>query len=54
MGLIDWLIVIIPVIFVIGMGLYSRKYVRSVAEAGRSHTCLFQSGSDLMLNYCLN
>ena len=38
MGLIDWLIVVIPVIFVIGMGLYSRKYVRSVADflvAGR-------------------
>jgi len=35
---IDWLIVIIPVTFVIGMGLYSRKYVRSVADflsAGR-------------------
>jgi len=38
MGLIDWLIVIIPVMFVIGMGLYSRKYIRSVADflsAGR-------------------
>ena len=38
MGLIDWLIVIIPVTFVIGMGLYSRKYVRSVVDflsAGR-------------------
>ena len=38
MGLIDWLIVIIPVTFVIGMGLYSRKYVRGVADflaAGR-------------------
>ena len=38
MGLIDWLIVVIPVIFVIGIGLYSRKYVRSVADflsAGR-------------------
>ena len=38
MSLIDWLIVLIPVIFVIGMGLYSRKYVRSVADflsAGR-------------------
>lgn len=38
MGLIDWLIVVVPVAFVIGMGLYSRRYVRSVADflaAGR-------------------
>jgi solute:Na+ symporter, SSS family len=38
MGLIDWLIVIIPVTFVVGMGLYSRKYIRGVADflaAGR-------------------
>lgn len=38
MGLIDWLIVVIPMTFVIGIGLYSRKYVRSVADflsAGR-------------------
>ncbi|MDD5729185.1 MAG: hypothetical protein PHV59_11535, partial [Victivallales bacterium] len=38
MGIIDWLIVVIPVMFVIGMGFYSRKYVRSVADflsAGR-------------------
>jgi len=38
MGLVDWLIVIIPVMFVIGMGLYSRKYIRGVADflaAGR-------------------
>jgi Na+/proline symporter len=38
MGLIDWLIVIIPVAMVIGIGLYSRRYVRSVADflsAGR-------------------
>jgi len=38
MGLIDWLIVIIPVTFIIGMGLYSRKYIRGVADflaAGR-------------------
>ncbi len=38
MGLIDWLIVIIPVTFVIGMGFYSRKYIRGVADflaAGR-------------------
>ena len=35
---IDWLIVIAPVIFIIGMGFYSRKYIRSVADflaAGR-------------------
>jgi solute:Na+ symporter, SSS family len=38
MGWIDWLIVIVPVTFVIGMGLYSRKYIRGVADflaAGR-------------------
>jgi solute:Na+ symporter, SSS family len=38
MGLIDWLIVVIPVTFVIGMGFYSRKYIRGVADflaAGR-------------------
>ena len=38
MGLIDWLIVIIPVVFVLGLGLYSRKYIRGVADylaAGR-------------------
>jgi solute:Na+ symporter, SSS family len=38
MGLIDWLIVIIPVTFVIGIGLYSKKYIRGVADflaAGR-------------------
>ena len=38
MGLIDCLIVIIPVTFVIGMGFYSRKYIRGVADflaAGR-------------------
>ena len=38
MGLIDWLIVIIPVITVLGIGLYSRKYIRGVADflaAGR-------------------
>ena len=38
MGLIDWLIVIVPVTFVICMGLYSRKYIRGVADflaAGR-------------------
>jgi len=33
MGLINWLIVIIPVTFVVGMGLYSRKYIRGVADA---------------------
>ncbi len=38
MGLIDWLIVLIPVSIVLGIGLYSRKYIRSVADflvAGR-------------------
>ena len=38
MGLIDWLIVVIPVTFIVGMGIYSRKYVRSVTDflsAGR-------------------
>ncbi|MFA6931267.1 MAG: sodium:panthothenate symporter [Lentisphaeria bacterium] len=38
MSLIDWLIVIIPVLFVVGMGIYSRKYLRGVADflaAGR-------------------
>jgi hypothetical protein len=38
MSWIDWLIVIIPVGFVYYMGLYSRRYVRSVADflsAGR-------------------
>ncbi|MBE6356189.1 MAG: sodium:panthothenate symporter [Lentisphaerae bacterium] len=38
MSWIDWMIVIIPVAFVYGMGLFSRRYVRSVADylsAGR-------------------
>lgn len=38
MGLLDWLIVVIPVAFVMGMGLYSRKYIRGVSDflsAGR-------------------
>ena len=38
MGLLDWLIVIIPVCFVLGMGMYSRRYLRGVADflaAGR-------------------
>lgn len=38
MGLLDWLIVIIPVAFVMGMGLYSRRYIRGVSDflsAGR-------------------
>ncbi len=38
MGLVDWLIVIIPVLVVLGIGLYTRKYVRGVADylaAGR-------------------
>ncbi|MDD3885789.1 MAG: hypothetical protein PHI35_02840 [Victivallaceae bacterium] len=38
MGWIDWLIVIIPMTFVIGVGIYSKKYARGVADflvAGR-------------------
>jgi Na+/proline symporter len=38
MSWVDWLIVIIPVTFVLGIGFYSRKYIRSVADflaAGR-------------------
>ncbi len=38
MGIWDWLIVIIPTLTVMGIGFYSRKYVRSVADflsAGR-------------------
>ena len=38
MGLLDWLIVFVPVVFVLYMGYYSRRYVRSVADflsAGR-------------------
>ncbi|MBE6375131.1 MAG: sodium:panthothenate symporter [Lentisphaerae bacterium] len=38
MSWIDWMIVLIPLTFVYGMGLYSRRYVRSVADflsAGR-------------------
>ncbi|MDD5727799.1 MAG: hypothetical protein PHV59_04460, partial [Victivallales bacterium] len=38
MGLTDWLIIIIPVTFIIGIGLYSRRYIRGVADflaAGR-------------------
>ncbi|MDD5727874.1 MAG: hypothetical protein PHV59_04835, partial [Victivallales bacterium] len=38
MNLIDWLIVLIPVTFVLGMGIYSRKFIRGVADflsAGR-------------------
>ncbi len=38
MGILDWLIVLIPLTFVIGMGFYSRKYIRGVADflaAGR-------------------
>ncbi len=38
MGLWDWLIVIIPVVFVLYMGMYSRRYIRGVADflsAGR-------------------
>ena len=38
MGLLDWLIVLIPMSFVLFMGFYSRRYVRSVVDllsAGR-------------------
>ncbi len=38
MGFVDWLIVLVPLAFVLGMGVYSRKYVKSVADylvAGR-------------------
>ena len=38
MGLIDWLIVIIPVMIVLGIGFYSRRYIRGVVDflaAGR-------------------
>ena len=38
MSWIDWMIVLIPLTCVYGMGLYSRRYVRSVADflsAGR-------------------
>ena len=32
MSLIDWVIVIVPVVFVMGMGFYSRRYVRGVSD----------------------
>jgi solute:Na+ symporter, SSS family len=38
MGLIDWIIVVIPVAFVLSMGFYARKYIRGVSDylaAGR-------------------
>ncbi len=38
MGLIDWLIVLIPTSIVVGVGFYTRKYVHGVADflsAGR-------------------
>ena len=38
MGLIDWLIVIIPTTLIIGVGIYSRRYIKGVADflsAGR-------------------
>ncbi len=38
MGFIDWLIVVIPVFLVLGIGFYSKKYIRGVADflaAGR-------------------
>ena len=38
MGLIDWLIVIIPTCLIVGIGIYSRRYIKGVADflsAGR-------------------
>ena len=38
MGIFDWLIVILPVIGILWVGMYSRKYIRGVADylsAGR-------------------
>ena len=38
MSVWDWLIVIVPTLFVLGMGLYSRRYLRDVTtflSAGR-------------------
>ena len=38
MGLIDWLIVIIPTVLIVGVGIYSRRYIKGVADflsAGR-------------------
>ncbi len=38
MSLLDWLIILIPTAFVVGMGFYSRRYIRGVADflsAGR-------------------
>ena len=38
MSLIDWLIVIIPVCAVVGIGVYSRRYIHGVVDflaAGR-------------------
>ena len=38
MSWIDWLIMVIPMFFVIGMGFYSRKYIKDVTDylaAGR-------------------
>ena len=38
MSWIDWVIVIVPTLFVLGMGLYSRRYLRDVTtflSAGR-------------------
>ena len=32
MGLIDWLIVIIPTCLIVGIGIYSRRYIKSVTD----------------------
>ncbi len=32
MSLIDWIILVIPVAFVVGMGFYSRRYIRGVSD----------------------
>ena len=50
MYLIDWLIVIVPVAMVIGLGYYARKYVRSVADflsAGRACSRYVVCASDV-------
>ena len=32
MSLIDWAILVIPVVFVVSMGFYSRRYIRGVSD----------------------